>query len=159
MKGSPTKMRRSDKQATSPVETPAKRVSVRSTTEVDVRIGQLIRERRLSLGQRLDDLAGALRINPHQLQKYETGENRISASRLVDCARALGVHVAWFYQTAPTGDAGSTAGHGGQVLVNDEQALIDIYRTLAPEIRGQLLSMAKLLPREFRKTGTKTKRT
>jgi transcriptional regulator with XRE-family HTH domain len=126
-----------------------------------VQIGQLIRQRRLNLNKRLEDLAAALNVTPHQLQKYETGENRIAASRLIDCARALGVHVAWFYQEAQiAGDPPTLARHvGEQSLTEDERELLDLYRSLSVETREKLMSIASLLPSDQRKSITKARRT
>jgi transcriptional regulator with XRE-family HTH domain len=132
------------------------KISARAPTATDVHLGQLIRRRRLELNLRQEDVARVLNIVPHQLQKYETGENRITASRLIECARALGVHVAWFYQSVEPG-----GGHAsnGVPLAHDEQELIEIYRDLSADSRMQLLSIARLLPSDRRKIGTRTKRT
>jgi transcriptional regulator with XRE-family HTH domain len=134
----------------------AQKISSRSPTELDARIGQLIRQRRLELNLRQEDLARSLGIVPHQLQKYETGENRITASRLIECAHALGVHVAWFYQSAEAGADGPEQGHQ---LSKDEEELLKIYRGLDTPTREQLISIAQLLPSSQRKIGTRTKRT
>jgi transcriptional regulator with XRE-family HTH domain len=137
-----------------------KSISPRSPTAIDVQIGQLIRQRRLNLNKRLEDLAAALGITPHQLQKYETGENRIAASRLIDCARALGVHVVWFYQAAQMTGQPPAPGQGGeQSLTKDEQRLLDLYRSLSVETREKLMSIASLLPSDQRKPITKARRT
>ena len=116
--------------------------SGRRPTALDARIGQLVRQRRLHLSLRIEDLAGRLKITPHQLQKYEVGENRIAASRLIDCARALDVPVAWFYQSA-TGNLPEATKH--TALAADEIELLDHYRSLAPEVRQKLLGIANLL--------------
>jgi transcriptional regulator with XRE-family HTH domain len=44
------------------------------------------------------ELADALNITQQQLQKYETGQNRISASRLYEAAKLLKAPIAWFYE-------------------------------------------------------------
>ena len=59
--------------------------------DADRHIGARLRERRLELGltqQRLADLVG---VSYQQVHKYETGANRITAGRLHELARALGV--------------------------------------------------------------------
>ena len=49
------------------------------------------------LGMRQQELADALNTQ-QQLQKYETGQNRISASRLYEAAKLLKAPIAWFYE-------------------------------------------------------------
>jgi len=56
---------------------------------VDLHIGQRVRHRRWLLGMTQQQLALAVGIRFQQIQKYESGANRISASRLWDLARAL----------------------------------------------------------------------
>ena len=65
--------------------------------EVDVVVGTRLRLRRRVLDMSQRHLADALHITQQQLQKYETGQNRISAARLYDAARILNAPVAWFY--------------------------------------------------------------
>jgi transcriptional regulator with XRE-family HTH domain len=135
-----------------------KKLSARTATELDFRIGQLIRQRRLALNMRQEDLAKELNIAPHQLQKYETAENRIAASRLLDCARVLRVPAAWFYQAA-SADVPDT---GKQLSLSDEeQRLLHAYRLLTPEAQKQVAALAEMLPNsgESQIPGTRTKRT
>jgi len=64
---------------------------------VDVHVGQRIRRRRWMLGITQQQLGDAVGIKFQQIQKYETGMNRVSASRLYDIATALDVPVAFFF--------------------------------------------------------------
>ena len=57
--------------------------------EIDVAVGARIRQRRLDIGLPQGDLARALGVSFQQLQKYERGRNRVSASTLVRAALAL----------------------------------------------------------------------
>jgi transcriptional regulator with XRE-family HTH domain len=123
----------------------AKKVSARSATELDSRIGSSIRQRRLGQKLTLEELASALNITAHQLQKYETGENRISASRLVDCGRVLGVHVAWFYQNSSLDSDEKTLSSTEVSLTSDERRLVKIYRALPIEIQSALILIVKRL--------------
>lgn len=63
----------------------------RSPNLTDAIVGRRIGERRLALGLSQTALAQRLGISAQQVQKYEAGHNRISASRLSDIATALGV--------------------------------------------------------------------
>ena len=64
---------------------------------VDVHVGGRLRARRKSLGLSQERLAGELGLTFQQVQKYERGANRISASKLWACASALGVPIDFFF--------------------------------------------------------------
>ena len=72
----------------------------RSLTEIEIdrHIGQRVRERRIVLGLSQTALAEGLGISFQQLQKYETGFNRIGAGRLYGCAQLLGVRPEYFFE-------------------------------------------------------------
>jgi transcriptional regulator with XRE-family HTH domain len=76
----------------------AHRVEPRKATPVDEAIGRQIRKRRRMLGISQYQLAQAIGIASQQIQKYEIGANRLSASRLVAIAEALEVPIAWFFR-------------------------------------------------------------
>ena len=63
----------------------------------DADVGRAIRTERKRLGITQETLAAELGISHQQLQRFETGDNRISAGKLWHCARALGVPVLRFY--------------------------------------------------------------
>ena len=65
---------------------------------VDVHVGKRIRHRRWLLDTTQQQLADQVGIKFQQIQKYETGANRVSASRLWDIAAALGVPVSFFFE-------------------------------------------------------------
>jgi transcriptional regulator with XRE-family HTH domain len=64
---------------------------------VDVHVGARIRMRRKELGLSQDGLAEALGVTFQQVQKYERGSNRVSASRLYQVARRMKVPIAYFF--------------------------------------------------------------
>ena len=64
---------------------------------VDVQVGARIRTRRLLIGMNQETLAGALGLTFQQVQKYEGGANRVSASRLSQIAEVLGVPISYFF--------------------------------------------------------------
>ncbi len=65
---------------------------------VDLYVGQRIRQRRWKTNMTQQQLAETVGIRFQQIQKYETGTNRVSASRLWDIAAAMGVPVAYFFE-------------------------------------------------------------
>lgn len=68
--------------------------------EVDVFVGRKIRARRIELGKTQADLADGIGVKFQQVQKYETGLNRVSASRLWVIADVLGVAIGYFFEGA-----------------------------------------------------------
>ncbi|QRE74528.1 helix-turn-helix domain-containing protein [Methylobacterium aquaticum] len=71
---------------------------------VDRHVGHRVRVRRLLVGVSQEKLGDALGVTFQQIQKYEKGANRISASRLRQIADMLGVPVSFFYEGAPRQD-------------------------------------------------------
>lgn len=69
----------------------------RAAQPLDVHVGKRVRLRRALLNVSQEQLAERLGITFQQLQKYERGVNRVSASRLFDIGEALEVPVAYFY--------------------------------------------------------------
>ena len=67
----------------------------------DVHVGKRIRIRRLLLGMNQETLANALDLTFQQVQKYEAGANRVSASRLAAMAEILGVPISYFFGDLP----------------------------------------------------------
>jgi transcriptional regulator with XRE-family HTH domain len=65
---------------------------------VDRHVGLHIRMRRKALGISQEKLADALGLTFQQVQKYERGANRVSASKLWEIARALKTNVSYFYE-------------------------------------------------------------
>ena len=68
---------------------------------VDVHVGARARMRRTLLGMTQTDLGDALDLTFQQVQKYERGTNRISASRLLALARVLDVPIDYFFEDMP----------------------------------------------------------
>lgn len=66
-------------------------------SEVDRLVGDRIRRRRILMGLTQDQLGESLGISYQQIQKYETGANRVSAGRLYLIATRLEVSPGWFF--------------------------------------------------------------
>ena len=65
---------------------------------VDRHVGRRVCEKRISLGYNQSDLGRALGLTFQQIQKYEKGANRISASKLWDIARFFKVDIGYFFE-------------------------------------------------------------
>ncbi len=80
---------------------------------VDVHVGARLRQHRTLLGMTQTDLGDALGLTFQQVQKYERGANRISASRLFDLSRVLDVPLEYFFDDMPREVAASSPARGG----------------------------------------------
>ncbi len=67
-------------------------------TNIDVLIGARVKGRRIALKISQTKLAEAVGVRFQQVQKYESGANRVSASRLLLIAETLGVPISYFFQ-------------------------------------------------------------
>ena len=74
----------------------------RKSKHVDVHVGKRLKQRRILLGLSQTQMADMLGISFQQIQKYEKGTNRISASRLVDLSNVLDVNITYFFNEIPT---------------------------------------------------------
>ncbi len=75
---------------------------------VDVHVGARLRQRRTLLGMSQTTLGDAIGLTFQQVQKYERGSNRISASRLFDLSQVLDVPVEYFFGDMPAGVVGGS---------------------------------------------------
>ena len=86
----------------------------RGISPIDVHVGARVRVRRTLLGITQTNLGDAIGVTFQQVQKYERGANRISASRLFDLSRLFDVPVQFFFDDMPKAVAASspTLGRG-----------------------------------------------
>ena len=73
----------------------------KATNPIDRHVGSRVRMQRMMLGMSQEKLGDAIGLTFQQVQKYEKGANRISASRLQHIAHILNVPVAFFFEGAP----------------------------------------------------------
>ncbi|MEL7214509.1 MAG: helix-turn-helix transcriptional regulator [Pseudomonadota bacterium] len=119
---------------------------------VDVHVGKRVRHRRWMIGMTQQQLGDVVGIKFQQIQKYETGMNRISASRLWDIAHALDVNVSFFFEGLD-GDVAEealselqAAQPQGDLLVDREaQELVRSYYAIPEEQRRRLFDLARVL--------------
>ena len=65
---------------------------------IDIHVGKRIKLRRTLLHISQEQLAGDIGVTFQQVQKYESGHNRVSASRLFDISRVLNCPIAYFFE-------------------------------------------------------------
>ena len=88
----------------------AKSDSERNPNPIDIHVGLQVRLRRKELKISQEKLAESLGLTFQQVQKYERGSNRISASKLYEIARTLRVSIAWFFEGLSDPVAGRVEG-------------------------------------------------
>ena len=118
----------------------------RQTKHIDRYVGERIRQRRTEIGLTQEQLAEALEVSYQQIQKYETGANRISAGRLFELAGKLDVEMGYFFEglTAEGAQGVAAPGHGGR-----QRSTIEIARSFSqiedPEIRAAISGLVKTI--------------
>jgi transcriptional regulator with XRE-family HTH domain len=115
------------------------------TRPIDQHVGERIRLLRTERGLTQEQLAAALEVSYQQVQKYETGANRISAGRIYEIARKLGVEVGWFFAGLADGESATPPlEHGGR-----QRTAIELVRKFAqiedPEVRAAIAGLVKTL--------------
>ena len=110
--------------------------------EADVHIGRKLRERRMALGLSQIALGEKLGVSYQQVQKYETGANRISGSRLWEISKILKAPVGSFFEGLEGQDQVATGaepqlGRNALELARAVNAIPD------PEVKTKFLRLAK----------------
>lgn len=125
--------------------------------DVDIFVGARIRAQRIALGMSQTELGDMIGVRFQQVQKYESGINRVSASRLWTIADALGVDISYFFDgidnpPAERIEAGEdsnflsdpraieTARLFHSLPENQKDAVLGFLRSLTPGRKGENLS-------------------
>jgi len=112
---------------------------------VDVHVGKRVRHRRWMVGMTQQQLADKVGIKFQQIQKYETGMNRVSASRLWDISEALSVPVSFFFEGLDARNS-SLEEIDGDILADKEALmLVRSYYAIPEAQRRRLFDLAKVL--------------
>ena len=115
---------------------------------VDVHVGKRIRHRRWMNGTTQQQLAEAVGIKFQQIQKYETGMNRVSASRLWDIANVLNVSISFFFEGLDESERspGKATDLPGDILTDKEALeLLRSYYAIPENQRRRLFDLARVL--------------
>jgi len=115
---------------------------------VDVHVGKRIRHRRWLVGITQQQLAQHVGIKFQQIQKYETGANRVSASRLWDISETLEVPISFFFEGLEREQAQQSATDSVPPdLMGDKEALelIRSYYSIPENQRRRLFDLARVL--------------
>jgi transcriptional regulator with XRE-family HTH domain len=117
----------------------------------DKHVGARLRMRRLMLDKSQEEIAKALGLTFQQVQKYEKGANRISASRLQHLCKILDVQVPFFFEGLPDmpeiDDESSAL--NGVFATADGLALVTAYtRILDPKVRRAIVALVEQITAE-----------
>jgi transcriptional regulator with XRE-family HTH domain len=128
------------------------RMAKKSINATDKYVGTRVRMRRLMVGMTQSELGEAIGITFQQVQKYEKGTNRISASRLQEISDVLQVSVPFFFEGAPhvPGQAAANGASPSPAYVTDflastqglalTKAFMQIKRT---KLKQRILDLVK----------------
>ncbi|HSO42119.1 MAG TPA: helix-turn-helix transcriptional regulator [Rhodospirillales bacterium] len=126
---------------------------------IDRHVGTRIRGRRVGMRVSQTKLGQAIGVTFQQIQKYESGTNRVGASNLFKISQSLGVDVSFFFQGLAEEGGG---GHGGAALgladqppasfydnpMNSREAfelMHNYYRIVDPTVRKRLFQLVRTL--------------
>lgn len=122
---------------------------------VDRHVGRQIRLLRVECNLSQGDLGNRIGISYQQMQKYETGKNRVSASMLYEIARSLQVSPARFFEGLP--EPGAEYVHAAAAELDERLAyiattegreLIEAMLRLSPRLRNRITAIASILADE-----------
>lgn len=121
----------------------------RPPNAVDLHVGMRIRARRKHLEITQEELAAHLGPTFQQVQKYERGKNRVSASKLYETAQALSVPVAHFFEGLPSPESDTQPPSPDACMVlatlSHGQDLAEMLISLSHSDRGTMATLARRL--------------
>jgi len=122
---------------------------------IDENVGMQLRQRRALMGFSQEKLAEQVGITFQQIQKYENGANRISASRLYEFSKVLDIPVNFFFESSNANESRMASGFGegdqavfegpDDVMKRKETIeLIRVYYSIEnPKLRKDLFKLVK----------------
>lgn len=115
-----------------------------TTNPIDVIVGANIRRGRLESGMTQHQLGRRIGVTAQQVQKYETGKNRVCASRLWEIARTQSTTIESYFESDKT-----EINSRQKCLINSQiYELLNIYASLSSLKRSSILALAKSLAME-----------
>ena len=132
-------------------------VSPRKPTAIDKHVGKRLRLLRQINEVSLEKLAEIVDVAPQQIQKYEIGETRISASRIFELSKIFRVPLAWFYHDLEAATSaemyarirrhqtGIDASEQTATEASPQALLATYYAQLPPDLQQKLIDIARML--------------
>jgi transcriptional regulator with XRE-family HTH domain len=127
---------------------------VKKPNPIDVHVGGRVRARRTMRGMSQSKLGLAINTTFQQVQKYEHGTNRVSASRLHMLSQVLDVPISYFFDELPEDISGpkapglgKTMGFEGDPMAKQEtlELVRAYYRMPEPKVRQRVRELVKAL--------------
>jgi len=125
---------------------------------VDVHVGQRIKLRRTLMGMTQGKLGESIGLTFQQIQKYERGVNRVSASKLWQLSNVMDVAVSFFFEDMPDDVRAAFPGYDGDTAESDIPAerltlhrrqSLELVRTFSalsdPTVRKSVVDMVRAI--------------
>jgi transcriptional regulator with XRE-family HTH domain len=120
---------------------------------IDIQVGNRVRIRRMLIGMSQERLGDLLGLTFQQVQKYEKGVNRVSASKLYEIAAALNASIDYFFRgltdpTQPLGGVAETADpfiHDFLATTEGRELTNEFPRIRDENVRRRVLDLVKSL--------------
>ena len=116
---------------------------------VDVHVGKTIRIQRLLRKVSQTELGDRVGVTFQQIQKYEKGSNRVSASMLVEIAGALNVDVRTFFDdlTAPAANANDNPAPSEEFVISREGVQLNaaFFSIKNEQLRKKILKLVQAI--------------
>lgn len=120
--------------------------SSRTPDSIDIVVGWNVRSLRLIRHMSQADLAEAMGLSFQQIQKYEKGENRIGASRIVKLARALEVHPGKLFEGTGRHEEAPIASALASIATPDVAKILHAYKAIAcPKQKAAVLGLVRAM--------------
>jgi transcriptional regulator with XRE-family HTH domain len=130
----------------------------------DKHVGTRIRMRRMMLGMSQTTLGNAVDVTFQQIQKYEKGVNRVSASRMQQFAQILHVPVSFFFEDAPVANIfgiksretlpGMPAYIQEFITIRDGLSIIEAFsRIRNPKLRRAVVALVEQIAGDDKRRG------
>ncbi len=112
---------------------------------VDVHVGKRLRVRRTLLGMSQEQVAEALELTFQQLQRYEKGASRVSASRLFELSQILDVPISYFFEEMDMDNPATDTPPDPMTKRETLEFARAYYRIKDPAIRKSVLGLTKAM--------------
>ena len=117
---------------------------------IDIHVGIRLRLRRTLLGLTQTDLARQLGLSFQQVQKYENGKNRVSASMLHHLSEVLDVPVGFFFDDLSADSSTPSTITDDMILRRESLELMRYYYCIDDDLRRNVYELV----RQMARTGT-----
>lgn len=110
---------------------------------VDVEVGRRVRVCRNLVGLTQEQLGDRIGVTFQQMQKYENGTNRISASRLWAISQVLDMSISWFFEDAGKKVAAAKKGEPGVRTKRETLQLVRYISVCPPDVRRDFMGLVR----------------